>query len=321
MGSHLKSITLEEHFTSKAADAQYGSVSMLYGPAIGAKLVDLTDDRLKNMDAGAVERQVLSHTPFPDAPSLELCTAINDEIATAVSAHPDRFSGFASLPMDKPEAAAAELRRAVTTLGFVGALVDTHTEGTFYDSPAYDVVWKTCCELDVPFYIHPCYASEEMLRVNYRSEAYSENVAKSLGAFVFGWHTETGLHFLRLFAAGVFDRFPTLKLVLGHMGECIPYMLARQELSTGRWSHLKRPLREVWDTNVWCTTSGMFTLLPLRCLLGVSKPERVLFSIDYPFSATEAGKDFIKEIETEGLLSGTGLEAFVRGNAATLLKL
>jgi predicted TIM-barrel fold metal-dependent hydrolase len=133
--------------------------------------------------------------------------------------------------------------------------------------------------------------------------------------------TPGSLHFLRLFAAGVFDRFPRLKFVLGHMGETLPYMLKRQEGATGRWTHLKRPLGEVWASNVWITTSGMFTTPPLSCLLKVSPPDHVLFSIDYPFSDTGKGKKFIEEIEGEGLLTGADLEAFVYGNAAKLLRL
>ena len=167
MSSHPPFITLEEHYTSRAATKFYG------------------------MDAGGVGRQILSHSPFSSDPSPTLCSAINDELYAAVSAHPDRFSGFASLPMAEPRAAVAELTRAVKELGFVGALVDTHSEGVFYDGPEWDVVWEAAQELDVPIYLHPCCASDEMMRVNYRGN-YGEDIAISLGAHVFGWHAETG---------------------------------------------------------------------------------------------------------------------------------
>ncbi|KAF2092605.1 putative metal-dependent hydrolase [Rhizodiscina lignyota] len=320
MSTTIPSITLEEHFTSEAASKVYGSASSDFGPAIGAKLTSLSTSRLADMDAGGVARQVLSHTPFRTAPSPKLCVAINDELHAAVDAHQDRFAGFASLPMQEPHAAAAELRRTVKELGFVGALVDTHSEGVFYDGSEWDVVWEMAQELDVPIYMHPCFASEEMMRINYRGN-YPEIVAVGLGAFVFGWHVETGLHFLRLFAAGVFDRFPHLKLLLGHMGETIPYMMQRQERATGRWSHLKRPLREVWRSNVWVTTSGTFDTTPLALLLKVSPLHHVLFSVDYPFSSTEMGKKYIEEIEEQGLLKGEDLKAFVSGNAAKLLRI
>jgi len=129
------------------------------------------------------------------------------------------------------------------------------------------------------------------------------------------------LHFLRLFAAGIFDRFPRLKLVLGHMGELLPFMMKRQEKATDRWTHLKRPLREVWRANVWVTTSGMFDTTPLECLLKVSPSDHVLFSVDYPFSDNETGKKFVEEIEKQDLLKGDDLGAFVYGNAAKLLRL
>ncbi|KAF2235854.1 putative 2-amino-3-carboxymuconate-6-semialdehyde decarboxylase [Viridothelium virens] len=320
MSARIPFITLEEHFTSKAATKIYGAPTSEFGPAIGSKLSSLSATRLADMDAGGIVRQVISHTPFQTAPDPTLCAAINDELHAAVLAHPNRFTGFAALPMSEPQAAASELRRAVKDLEFVGALVDTHSEGVFYDGPEWDVVWKEAQELDVPIYVHPCYASEEMMRVNYRGN-YGEDVAKGLGAWVFGWHVETGLHFLRLFAAGVFDRFPRLKILLGHTGETLPFMLKRQELATSRWSHLKRPLGEVWRANVWVTTSGMFDTAPLACLLKVSLLDHVLFSIDYPFSNNEKGKNFVEDIEKEGLLTGDDLEAFIHGNAAKLLRI
>jgi predicted TIM-barrel fold metal-dependent hydrolase len=103
------------------------------------------------------------------------------------------------------------------------------------------------------------------------------------------------------------------------MGELVPYMMQRHERATGRWTHLKRPLREVWRTNVWVTTSGTFDTTPLECVLKVSPPDHVLFSVDYPFSDNETGKKFVEEIEKQGLLTGDDLKAFVHGNAAKLL--
>ena len=191
MTTPIPCITLEEHFASEAATKVYGPADAGFGPAIGARLSSLSTMRLADMDAGGVARQILSHTPFPTAPTPALCASINDELAAAVKAHPNRFTGFATLPMTEPRAAAAELKRTVTELGFVGALVDAHSEGVFYDGSEWDGFWGAAQALDVPIYLHPCYASEDMMRINYRGN-YSEDVAKSLGAWVFGWHVEAG---------------------------------------------------------------------------------------------------------------------------------
>jgi predicted TIM-barrel fold metal-dependent hydrolase len=191
MSAQIPSITLEEHFTSKAATKAYGSAFSLVGPAIEAKLTSISSSRIADMDAGGVGRQILSHTPFLKPPTPELCVEINDELHAAVSAHLDRFTGFATLPMTEPRAAAEELKRTVKDLHFVGALVDTHSDGVWYDGSEWDVFWEAAQELDVPIYLHPCLASEEMMKMNYRGN-YSEQVAMSLGGFVFGWHVETG---------------------------------------------------------------------------------------------------------------------------------
>ena len=191
MATPIPFITLEEHFTSEAATKVYGIAASEFGATIGARLSSLSTMRLADMDASGVVRQVLSHTPFRTAPTPALCASINNELCAAVNANPNRFSGFATLPMMEPRAAAVELRRAVRELGFVGALVDAHSEGTFYDGSEWDCFWEEAQELDVPIYLHPCYASDDMMRINYRGN-YGEDVAKSLGAWVFGWHVETG---------------------------------------------------------------------------------------------------------------------------------
>lgn len=129
------------------------------------------------------------------------------------------------------------------------------------------------------------------------------------------------LHFLRLFAAGLFDRFPTLKIILGHMGELIPYMLDRQSRQTGRWTHIKRPIKDVWRSNIWVTTSGMFDTAPLECLLSASPLDHVLFSVDYPFSTNKMGAEYIARIEEKGVLKGEDLRKFASGNAEALLKI
>lgn len=313
-------ITLEEHFVARSAlaaspeaQAQYSS----FPPPLMRKLQDLGSARITDLDGGNVSLQVLSHGPGDFNPAT--CTSINDELAEATAQSPSRLAGFATLPMSEPEAAASELKRCITQLDFVGALIENHLDGTFYDSERFWLVFDAAQELDVPIYIHPTFASDQMER-HYQGN-YSNEVGKALSAFGWGWHAETGHHILRLFAAGVFDRFPKLKIIIGHMGEMLPFQLERCILSSSRWGERRRGLDQVWKENIWVTTSGMFSISPLRCLLDTIPIEHVLYSVDYPFSTNEKGYEFLQKIEESGLLTGERLEKFAYKNAESLLRI
>lgn len=182
-------------------------------PGLFEQFTELGPQRIADMDAGGVTLQVISHGPGDLSPAL--CRECNDQLAKAVRSHPGRFAGFAELPMDEPGEAARELRRTcggeMDGVKFVGALVDSHTEsGVYYDGPEYDVLWKEATELDVPIYIHPTWPSEQLFAA-YRSPHLPEDVTTAILAFGFGWHSDVAKHVLRLYAAGVFDRFPGLK--------------------------------------------------------------------------------------------------------------
>lgn len=279
------------------------------------KLRSLGDERIQDLDNGNVSLQVISHSPGTRSPAV--CSAANDELASAISKYPTRMAGFATLPMSDPEAAAKEIERCVRDMGFVGALVDNHAEGQFYDDERFWTVFEKANELDVPIYIHPTYAADSMME-HYKGN-YDDRIAIALSAYGWGWHAETGLHILRLFASGLFDRFPQLKIVIGHMGELLPFQFDRVVAISDRFGR-KRGFREVWNENLWITTSGMFALAPLACLLQTTSIDRVLYSVDYPFSANEKGLDFFKEIEKSGLIAGEDLEKFAFRNAQDLLR-
>ncbi|KAM3460278.1 hypothetical protein MY5147_003157 [Beauveria neobassiana] len=312
-------ITLEEHFASPTvltssdqAKAHYAN----FPPRILDKLTDLDHTRVADLDRGHVSLQVVSHGPGNVAASV--CTAVNDDLAAAIRRHPTRLAGFAMLPMREPAAAATELERCVTKLGFVGALVENHLDGVFYDAESYWPVFERAQQLDVPIYLHPTFASDSMA-AHYEGN-YPDDVALALSAFGWGWHAETGHHVLRLFAAGLFDRFPKLKLVIGHMGEMLPFQLDRCVGISERWGAKQRGLRQVWRENIWVTTSGMFTLTPLKCLLDTMPIDHVMFSVDYPFSPNEKGFEFLAEIEKSGLITGDDLDLFAYENAEKLLR-
>jgi predicted TIM-barrel fold metal-dependent hydrolase len=314
---HGSFITIEEHFISERVrkDSEKDDYSGV-PQHIVEKLQDLGDSRIKALDAGGVGVQVLSHGPLNASSSV--CAQVNDDLAKAVSKNPARLKGFATLSMSEPVAASEELARCVKKLGFVGALIENHLDGKFYDDEKYWTVFEKAQELDVPIYIHPTFASEEMLE-HYKGN-YPTPVAIALSSFGWGWHADTGLHILRLYAAGLFDRFPKLRIVIGHMGEMLPFQMDRCIRITQQMGKNKG-LREVWRENIWITTSGMFSLGPFACLLQSTEPDHVLYSVDYPFSSNETGSDFLGDIRASGLLDESGFEGFVKGNAEKLLKI
>ena len=315
-------IALEEHFLSTAVlnafDQAYQEQFKAI-PMAKEKLSDLDELRLSEMAKGKVSMQVISHAPAPGGASLEQCRQGNDQLAAAVRNRPDRFAGFAVLPVADPAGCAQELERSVKELGFVGALIDNHVNGVYYDGPEYDVMWQKAEELDVAIYLHPTWPSENMMP-QYTGN-FSGGASRSLGASGWGWHTETGLHVLRLYAAGVFDKFPRLKIIIGHFGEMLPFSLQRICNLSIRWGDQERKLKQVWDENIWITTSGVWSLDPMRCILGNTKIDHILFSVDYPFEKNENGLKWIEELEQSGLVTQEELEMIAYKNSEKLLRL
>jgi predicted TIM-barrel fold metal-dependent hydrolase len=272
------------------------------------------------MDDNNVALQIVSHSPSGTAPA-SVIRASNDELAAAIQKHPTRLAGFANLRMLDAQDATSELERCVKELGFLGALVDNHANGNFYDGADFDVFWAKAVELDVPIYLHPTFPSLDMNTALYSGGGLDGNgtAAMGIGAFVFGWHASTATTVLRLIASKLFDKHPRLKIIIGHFGELLPYMFSRISAASSRVFGCERGFAEVMHNNVWITTSGMFDTVPLRCLLGVMPRERVLFSVDYPFSDNGQGREFLEAIRREGVLEGRELEDFVYGNAKRLL--
>jgi predicted TIM-barrel fold metal-dependent hydrolase len=275
------------------------------------------------MEINGVQTQVLSHVPAHDRDwTAAECRIINDYLYKKCNEFPGRFVGFATLPMHDPDTAILELERCIRELHFVGSLVDNTTvDGSFYDSAAYRPLLAKHVELDVPIYLHPTYASAAAKSALFESESASPVASFMIGGPGFGWHAGVGVHFLRLFASGVFDELPDLKLVLGHCGELLPFNWARTaRLPASMWN-VQREFKDVWSSNVWVTTSGMFTFGPLQCLLEVTSKDRVMFSIDYPFSTNEMGKEFMDRLKTSGLVTPEEWEGIGGDNARRLLKL
>ena len=328
----MRTIALEEHFIAQAYQETMRSAAGQEGasqpgptmpPERQARLMDLAAQRLEDMDRGGIDLQVLSNIGSIVAPGsvqaaeeLRLAQEANDQLASVSATHPDRFAGFASLPMTQPEAAAAELERAVRSLGLRGAMIHGTTNGRFLDDPAFLPVLERAAALDTPLYLHPA-PPPAPVREAYYSDL-DPAVAYVLSTSGWGWHSEVGLHALRLILAGVFDRLPSLQLIIGHMGEMIPFMFGRiNDTLTPVATQLRRPVGDYFLRHFSITTSGFFTDPPLLLALQVVGADRILFSVDYPFSANERGRAFLDH----AALSPADKEKISHLNAERLLGL
>jgi predicted TIM-barrel fold metal-dependent hydrolase len=328
----MRVVALEEHFSAPALSqriakdiiARRGFRPRKLSPGAPNPmelLPEIAEVRLKSMDDAGVTVQVLSNAgPGPDllpgADGIALAREVNDHLAAAIARHPTRFAGFAALPLQSPDATPAELRRAVKELGFLGAMVNGTTEGRFLDHPSYDGLLAAAVELDVPIYIHP-HIPPESVRQAYFSEL-PEGAGRVLETAGWGWHSETAVHLLRMVVAGTLDRHPKLKIIIGHMGEMLPMMMARaDQVFRHDIEHLKRPITQAIHDQVWITTSGIFDQPPFIAALQTFGIDRIMFSIDYPFAPNAAGRKFLNNVE----LAPSDKVKLSHGNADALLKL
>lgn len=321
-----RTIALEEH-------VQFGPLIERIGrqrieaqgvPAGGTgrerQLRDVGPERLAAMDAASIDMQVLSCSP-PGADLVDgeegvvLARDMNDALARAVREYPDRFAAFAHLPMREPEAAADELARAVNELGFRGALINGMTRDRFLDDPAFAPVLARAEDLDLPIYLHPSMPPAAVRRTYY--DGLPGKAGALLASAAFGWHAETAIHVLRLAMAGTFERHPRLKLIVGHMGEMLPVMLDRVDDLARSDIGLGRPLADAILRHVHITTSGVFTQPPFVAALMTFGIDRILFSVDYPYSENAKGRSFLDAL----LASPEDKAKITHGNAERLLKL
>lgn len=319
----MRTITLEEHFITESflrATSAYATPQMA---AVQRKLLDLGAGRIADMDAADIDFQVLSLVTM-DLDTLDAAQAsalvrdVNDELAAAMRAYPARLGGFATLALNDANGAAAELDRCVSRLGFRGALVSGMVDGLFLDDPRFLPFFEAAAHLEVPVYLHPAPPPEPV------RQAYFAGLSGDLGQMLsiagWGWHAETGLHTLRLIVSGLFDRLPTLQLIIGHMGEGLPYALARSSgILSHAAPHLRQPVAEYFRSNIHLTTSGYFTQPPLRCAIDVIGIDRILFSVDYPFSPNTRGQAFLQGLPD--LLGEEDLARLAHRNAESLLRL
>lgn len=289
---------------------------------ITERLQDLGERRIADMDSCGIDLQILSLTSpgvqiFDAATAVALARSANDELAEAIARYPSRYAGLAAIAPQDPAAAARELERAVVGLGLRGAIVNSHTRGEYLDDPKFWDIFAAAEALDVPVYLHPNTPSNAMI---------APFMERGLDGAVFGFAVETGLHALRLVVAGVFDRFPKLKVVLGHLGEGLPYWLFRIDfmhgasVRAGRYASqpkLERKASEYLKQNFWYTSSGMAWTPPIRYVQSVIGMDRVMYAMDYPyqFIADEVN------VSDELPIGYEDLKAYYQTNAERTFKL
>jgi len=324
----MKTIAIEEHFITpmyreKVAANEFRnfyltSRSEQIGHDIVEQNADLGAKRLAHMDAAGVDVQVLSFgSPGPQGfgadVAIPMAKDANDRAYEAVKAHPERFAAFAALPTADPEAAARELERCVTQLGFKGAMIHGHTQGSFLDEKKYWVIFERAAKLGVPIYLHPTLAHPDAMNSYFKG--YEE-----LARAGWGFAVDTSCHFLRIVFAGVFDAYPKLQIVLGHLGEGLPFAMHRLNDHTARAAvrrGLKRQPIEYLRDNLLVTTSGNWYEPAFVCTLLALGADKILFAVDWPYEANTTGMEFLKKLS----ISDADREKIAHGNAERILRM
>ena len=322
----MKVIAFEEHyklpaiFDAHQKDAgastldllrQAGFIDTGAGGETPPGITDLGDGRIAAMDAAGIDVQILSHTvPGPEtlapAAAVELAGQANEAVAAACANHPDRFRGFATLPMRDPAAAAEEFGRAVRGHGFVGALINGHVNGRYLDDHFFWPVFECAETLRVPIYLHPTLPPQPVIDACYRG--FDPLVSARLAAAGAGWHIDTGVHCLRLILGGVFDRFPSLQIIVGHQFEALSWMAWRADYTfPADVSGLQRTIKEYLRENFYggILAGDFFVQEPgavdptwslsfnaYLAMMNVVGIDRIVFTADYPYGNMQAARQF-----------------------------
>ncbi len=285
------------------------------------RLQDLGQRRLADMDATGIDRQIISLTApgtqiFDAGRAVAMATLANDQLAEACQAHPDRYTGLTAIAPQDPEAAAAEIERGAK-LGFKGVIINSHTRDEYLDDPKFWPVFEAAEALDTPVYLHPNTPSRGLI---------GPLLDAGLDGAIFGFAVETGLHLLRLIVAGVFDQFPRLRLVVGHLGEALPFWLFRLDYMHAatlrsrrypQWKELAARPSDYMRRNVWVTTSGMAWTPAIMFTREVLGGDRVLYAMDYPYQ-------FVADevtVQDELPLGPADKKAFFQSNAERVFRL
>jgi 2,3-dihydroxybenzoate decarboxylase len=317
----LKKIALEEHFiTGSLAPYAAGNRPTKDTGAFAdlrRLLADFDSHRIEAMDEAGIAFAVLSATvpgvqaePDPGK-AVDLARRANDELAALVQRRPARYGGFAALPMQAPAAAADELERSIRELGFHGAMINGHTFGHYLDEDRFLSFWERAESLQAPIYLHPTDPAD-------RPAMFAG--CPELNGSTWAWTVEAATHALRLVFSGIFQRFPRLSLILGHMGETLPYVLWRLDNRVRRADPGLSPERlpsAILKRHFWVTTTGVCDPASLTTAIANLGEDRVMFSVDYPYESSKVASEFL---DTAPLTAEVRAK-IAHGNAARLLRL
>jgi predicted TIM-barrel fold metal-dependent hydrolase len=325
----MRIITIEEHFATRRffdgpgrdLKEQAEKFSSARALKLIPQLCDLDEARLAEMDAAGIDMQIVSLTApgveqLEAAEAIALATETNDFLADAIKKHPARLGGFVTLPIMAPDKAAQELERRVRGQKFAGAIINGHTRGRYLDDKFFWPVLESAEQLGAPIYLHPTRPPQAVIDASFGG--FSPMVSDIFAGPGWGWHIETAVHIIRLILGGVFDRFPNLQIVIGHLGEGLPGMFQRLDVMAPALTRLQRPVTTYLKENIHYTFSGFFfppTFLAL--LLELGGVDRMMFSIDHPYQSMPEGRAFLDQLP----VSAADKERIAHGNAEKLFRL
>ena len=314
-------IAIEEHYLDDVVD-EFTGRSGGGPPHIREKLADLGNVRVSEMDSAGIDLQVLSHCPpgaqaFGPSDAAEQARAVNDRLNTVVTDKPNRFAALATLPTQDPTGAAAELERSVKEYGFRGAMIHGQTAGKFHDEEEFWPIFAQAAELDVPIYIHPGFPNHSVIDLYYGK--YKDKYPPIAQAG-WGFTVETATAAIRLILSGIFEKYPNLKIILGHLGEGLPFLIWRINMAFETMGRPDIPpirFRDQFCEHFWITTSGNFSDPALLCCIQEMGIDRILFSVDWPYVLNKPGTDWMDNL----MLNREDKNKILSGNAKKLLKL
>ncbi len=312
-------IALEEHYADDELVAQFKGADATHAPVLVNRLKDVGTERLKGMDEAGIDIQVLSHNS-PSAQKLPaeiagpLTRRVNDRLAGIIKQNPNRFAGFAALPTADPAAAADELERCVTTLGFKGAMIHGLANGMWLDDRTFWPIYARAEKLDVPIYIHPSVPKPEVIEAYYKEYASDHPI---LLRAAWGYTVETATQSVRLILSGVFDAHPKLKFIIGHLGEGVPLLLWRINNAFTRPTGKMVQVADIYRKHFYVTTSGFFSDAALQACIKEIGIDRIMFSVDFPFEGQVPATRWLEALP----LSDEDKVKLASGNTKKLLRM